>query len=129
MQKARRHTEVLRPLVGTRFQVLFHSPSGVLFHLSLTVLVRYRSPGSTEPWRVVPPDSDRVSRERSYSGTCHGRPCAFAYGTVTHCGASIPQASANTWFCNFRQSMHTLEDTSYNPRQATRARLHLPGLG
>ena len=31
MQKARRHTEVLRPLVGTRFQVLFHSPSGVLF--------------------------------------------------------------------------------------------------
>jgi hypothetical protein len=32
MQKARRHsTKLLRPLVGTRFQVLFHSPSGVLF--------------------------------------------------------------------------------------------------
>src|SRR5918992_2018301 len=31
MQKARRHPEGLRPLVGTRFQVLFHSPSGVLF--------------------------------------------------------------------------------------------------
>lgn len=32
MQKARRHTlKVLRPLVGTRFQVLFHSPSGGLF--------------------------------------------------------------------------------------------------
>src|SRR5215213_10408800 len=33
MQKARRHhsEEQLRPLVGTRFQVLFHSPSGVLF--------------------------------------------------------------------------------------------------
>src|SRR6266699_756804 len=32
MQKARRHgTSPLRPLVGTRFQVLFHSPSGVLF--------------------------------------------------------------------------------------------------
>ena len=32
MQKARRHgTRPLRPLVGTRFQVLFHSPSGVLF--------------------------------------------------------------------------------------------------
>src|SRR5918996_3828709 len=33
MQKARRHSseELLRPLVGTRFQVLFHSPSGVLF--------------------------------------------------------------------------------------------------
>src|ERR671922_62049 len=32
MQKARRHgAKPLRPLVGTRFQVLFHSPSGVLF--------------------------------------------------------------------------------------------------
>src|SRR5665648_885760 len=32
LQKARRHTyKVLRPVVGTRFQVLFHSPSGVLF--------------------------------------------------------------------------------------------------
>src|SRR5438270_11940085 len=32
MQKARRHgTRPLRPLVSTRFQVLFHSPSGVLF--------------------------------------------------------------------------------------------------
>src|ERR687886_2589350 len=31
MQKVRRHAEALRPLVGTWFQVLFHSPSGVLF--------------------------------------------------------------------------------------------------
>ena len=32
MQKVRRHrTSRLRPLVGTRVQVLFHSPSGVLF--------------------------------------------------------------------------------------------------
>ena len=36
---------------------------------------------------MVPPDSDRVSRERSYSGTSHGRPCAFAYGTIALCGA------------------------------------------
>ena len=33
----------LRPLVSARFQVLFHSPSRRSFHLSLTVLVRYRS--------------------------------------------------------------------------------------
>ena len=47
MQKARRHTlKVLRPLVGTRFQVLFHSPARGAFHLSLTVLVHYRSLGS-----------------------------------------------------------------------------------
>ena len=44
MQKARRHTIiVLRPLVGAWFQVLFHSPHRGSFHLSLTVLVRYRS--------------------------------------------------------------------------------------
>ena len=33
----------LRPLVGVRFQILFHSPRRGSFHLSLTVLVRYRS--------------------------------------------------------------------------------------
>ena len=32
IQKARRHAyKALRPIVGTRFQVLFHSPHGVLF--------------------------------------------------------------------------------------------------
>ena len=36
----------LLPLVGKRFQVLFHSGSQDIFHLSLTVLVHYRSPGS-----------------------------------------------------------------------------------
>ena len=34
----------LRPLVSLRFQVLFHSPYRGAFHLSLTVLVHYRSP-------------------------------------------------------------------------------------
>ncbi len=44
MQKARRHTiKVLRPLVGVRFQELFHSPKRGAFHLSFTVLVHYRS--------------------------------------------------------------------------------------
>jgi hypothetical protein len=33
--------------VGVRFQVLFHSPCRGAFHLSLTVLVRYRSCTST----------------------------------------------------------------------------------
>jgi hypothetical protein len=34
----------LRLLVSLRFQVLFHSPHWGAFHLSLTVLVHYRSP-------------------------------------------------------------------------------------
>ena len=33
----------LRPVVGIRFQILFHSPRRGSFHLSLTVLLRYRS--------------------------------------------------------------------------------------
>ena len=47
MQKARRHsTRLLRPLVGTWFQELFHSSVRSAFHLSFTVLVHYRSLGS-----------------------------------------------------------------------------------
>ena len=51
LQKARRQALrslrsaiALRLLVGARFQVLFHSPHWGTFHLSLTVLVPYRSP-------------------------------------------------------------------------------------
>ena len=47
-------------------------PSRGAFHLSLTVLVRYRSQESIQPWRVVPPDSHRVSRARHYSGAFLG---------------------------------------------------------
>ena len=36
----------LRLLVGIRFQDLFHSPHRGSFHLSLTVLLHYRSLGS-----------------------------------------------------------------------------------
>ena len=48
MQKARRHPDCsgLRPLVGAWFQGLFHSLIQGSFHLSLTVLVHYRSPRS-----------------------------------------------------------------------------------
>jgi hypothetical protein len=49
MQKARRQPFPLkvdiglRPFVSYWFQVLFHSPNRGSFHLSLTVLVHYRS--------------------------------------------------------------------------------------
>ncbi len=43
MQKARRHHYWLRPLVSVWFQDLFHSLIQGSFHLSLTVLVHYRS--------------------------------------------------------------------------------------
>ena len=43
-------------------------PSRGAFHLSLTVLVRYRSQESVQPWRVVPPASRGVPRVPRYSG-------------------------------------------------------------
>ena len=39
--------KTLRLLVSIQFQVLFHSPYRGAFHLSLTVLVHYRSISST----------------------------------------------------------------------------------
>ena len=57
----------LRLLVGIRFQVLFHSPYRGAFHLSLTVLVHYRSLSSTQPQRVVSLFSDRIPRVPPYS--------------------------------------------------------------
>ena len=63
------HRPALLPLVGQWFQALFHSPHRGAFHLSLTVLVHYRSHGSLSPWRVVPPASRPIPRVGRYSGT------------------------------------------------------------
>ncbi len=60
--------------MGARFSGTVSLPSRGAFHLSLTVLVRYRSQGSTQAWMVVHPGSDRVSRARPYSGTASRRP-------------------------------------------------------
>ena len=70
MQKVRdqAYTMALSLFVSIRFQDLFHSPYRGSFHLSLTVLVHYRSIISILPWRVGPPDSDRITRVPSYSG-------------------------------------------------------------
>ena len=72
---------MLRLLVDIRFQVLFHSPPGVLFtfpsrYYALSVHI------SVSPWRVVPPASHKVSRVSWYSGSCQPR-LNFAYGIFT----------------------------------------------
>ena len=71
MQKARRHPTSWTPTACKRMvSGSFHSPSWGSFHLSLTVLVRYRSLKSIQPQRMVPLDSDRVSPAPPYSGSC-----------------------------------------------------------
>ena len=67
-------------------------PSRGAFHLSLTVLVRYRSQESVQPWRVVPPASDRVSRARPYSG------CATVGRQVSRTGLSPAAAGPSMPF-------------------------------
>ena len=84
LQKARRHpakgapTACRRTVSGT-----VSLPSRGAFHLSLTVLVRYRSSESVQPWRVVPPASRRISRVRRYSGAASRGGRGFAYGAFT----------------------------------------------
>jgi len=74
---------VLRLVAGKRFQILFHYPHRVTFHLSLTVLVHYRSATHIQPWKVVLPDSSNISRVSEYLGIRHGSSKVFAYGTIT----------------------------------------------
>ncbi len=73
-------------------------PSRGTFHLSLTVLVRYRSPGSIQAYRVVPADSQQISRARCYSGTHYNRERVFAYRTLTVYGWPSQTNSTNTIF-------------------------------
>src|SRR5204863_3027504 len=91
---------------GHRCQALTdcrHTVSGTIslpargtFHLSLTVLVRYRSPRSIQAYRVVPADSQRTSRTRCYSGTFHKSRCVFVYGILTLYDRPSQATSTNT---------------------------------
>ena len=71
LQKARRHSRsCTAPTArGRTVSGAVSLPSRGAFHLSLTVLVRYRSQESVQRWRVVPPASTRVPRARAYSGS------------------------------------------------------------
>ena len=87
LQKARRHSPSTAPTArGRAVSGAVSLPSRGAFHLSLAVLVRYRSQESVQPWRVVPPDSGRVPRARPYSGRRTRGPGRFAYGALTPCG-------------------------------------------
>src|SRR3982751_230597 len=74
LQKARHHphqdqipakalTDCRQSVSGT-----ISLPSRGTFHLSLTVLVRYRSPGSIQAYQVVLADSRQITGVRRYSG-------------------------------------------------------------
>jgi hypothetical protein len=84
---------VLRPLVSARFQVLFHSPHRGSFHLSLTVLVRYRSSRvfSLGQWSALLPTRFLVPRGTQ---ALFRRCMTFAYRAFTVSGGPFQCPSA-----------------------------------
>src|ERR1044071_4489383 len=80
LQKARHHpTTKSKALTDCRHTVsgTISLPSRGTFHHSLTVLIRYRSLGSIQAYRVVPADSQQIPRARCYSGTDSRKPSSF----------------------------------------------------
>ena len=85
LQKARRHrTSLLRLLVGTRFQVLFHSPSGVLFTFPSRYwfTIGHQEVFSLARWSWQIPTEFLVFRRTQ--DTARGK-FNFAYGAITLC--------------------------------------------
>ncbi len=83
----------LPPSVSERFQVLFHSPHRGPFHLSLAVLVRYRSSRvfSLGGWSPLLPTGLACPVVLRLSGP---RASEFAYGTLTPSGRPFQLRSA-----------------------------------
>ena len=123
LQKARHHpTTKSRALTDCRHTVsgTISLPSRGTFHHSLTVLIRYRSLGSIQAYRVVPADSQQIPRARCYSGTHHDRDHVFTYGALTRYGRPSQATSANT-------NLFSLSPGPADPgRQAPQHRTHNP---
>src|SRR5215472_15192365 len=104
MQKARRQPSWgasspvgLRPLVSTRFQVLFHSPPGVLFTFPSRYwfTIGHERVFSLARWSSQIPTGFHVS-----CGTWDaiGSQRAFAYGAVTLYGRPFQADRLTCWF-------------------------------
>src|SRR5262249_14228134 len=72
-------------------------PSRGTFHLSLTVLVRYRSPGSIQASQVVLADSRQITGVRRYSGTPARQARHFRLPDYHRLRRRFPTTSASTW--------------------------------
>ena len=93
LQKARRHTyKVLRPVVGTRFQVLFHSPPGVLFTFPSRYFftIGHQVVFSLGRWSSLLPTRFHVSRGTLDQNSWSSR---FTYRTITFYGGTFQYSS------------------------------------
>ena len=110
-------TDCMRSVSGT-----VSLPSRGTFHLSLTVLVRYRSRGSIQAYQVVLADSHRISRARCYLGTASRCTNSFVYGGHTLYAAALNTTS--TTIAHHVDQPADQSDTSHNPHPATPAGYH-----
>ena len=127
MQKARRHPFGLRPLVGARFQVLFHSPNRGAFHLSLALLFTIGHQGvfSLARWAAL--------IHAWFHGTGATRDFrrrlpTFDYGAITLFGPTFQWARLADNLvtpCHIRNC----DPGSHNTTHATLTGLHMHGLG
>ena len=70
MQKARRHHKMAPTACKRTVSGSFNLSIRDTFHLSLTVLVHYRSLRSIQPYRMVPAVSHKIPLVSRYSGSC-----------------------------------------------------------
>ena len=124
MQKARRHrTSRLRQLVSTRFQVLFHSPSGYFSPFphgtsSLSVAKEYLA------LRGGPAGSDRVTRARPY-GYFESEAAQFRLRGRYPLRRAVPCTSPTTQLCNSPIRRQADQSKPYNPTTTTAAAYHV----
>ena len=94
LQKVRGQTPAVLPqFIGAGFQVLFHSPPGVLFTFPSQYSALSVAEG-IQPCGVVPASSHKVSRVSWYSGSCRGS-SGSAYGAFTLSGRPSQGRSAS----------------------------------
>src|SRR4029079_2289812 len=119
MQKARRHrTSLLRPLVGTRFQVLFHSPSGVLF----TFPSRYLSAIGHQGVLSLGGWSPQIQSAFHGSGPTQERDreiIQFRLRDDCPLWCAVPRASTTDRLCYSRRDSHMPGRRPTNPRAHT----------
>ena len=100
LQKARRHPARLRRIVGERFQVLFHSPPGVLF----TIPSRYLSAiGHQEVFRLTRWSWQIHGRFQGSAATReHPQKTSHFHLPDSHrLRLAFPHHSASNWLYNF----------------------------
>ena len=101
-------------LESTRFQELFHSPQRGTFHLSLTVLVRYRSLRVFSLGEWAPQLPTRFHRAAWYSGTLPAAASGVGYRALTVFGGPFQGPSPTRAVDNCRLAVPGSDATPSN---------------